>query len=112
VVDNRKRFFDSFAAKYGFDPLQASKWYSVSSTSVMSEKVTHWLSFNCCYLFFNDLLQGGISVLAYYGKSIARALMAVYPSIGLHEAKFSHAPRMMLHISTYYLSILHIPYIN
>eukprot|EP00026_Physarum_polycephalum_P006122 Phypoly_transcript_06163.p1 GENE.Phypoly_transcript_06163~~Phypoly_transcript_06163.p1 ORF type:complete len:375 (+),score=45.58 Phypoly_transcript_06163:647-1771(+) len=39
VVSNRKNFFDSFATKCGFDPLEARKWYDVSSTDVMSEKV-------------------------------------------------------------------------
>lgn len=38
---NRKRFFDSFAAKKNFSPLVPENWYGVSSAVVREDKVLY-----------------------------------------------------------------------
>jgi hypothetical protein len=38
-LDNRREVFEQIAAKYGFDALVASNWYSFSTDDIQSEKV-------------------------------------------------------------------------
>eukprot|EP00026_Physarum_polycephalum_P001288 Phypoly_transcript_01289.p1 GENE.Phypoly_transcript_01289~~Phypoly_transcript_01289.p1 ORF type:complete len:982 (+),score=115.84 Phypoly_transcript_01289:110-3055(+) len=74
-VKNRRNFFDSFAKRNGFDPLNPEKWYRVSYQSILDCK-------------------GGNSLLAIFpNKSASRALMSVYPEIGFVRSKFSFVPR-------------------
>lgn len=51
---NRKRFFDSFAQRYDFDPLLPHNWYLIPSENIREQKVyivvlfiflTHYCSF-------------------------------------------------------------------
>eukprot|EP00026_Physarum_polycephalum_P002670 Phypoly_transcript_02678.p1 GENE.Phypoly_transcript_02678~~Phypoly_transcript_02678.p1 ORF type:complete len:822 (+),score=110.18 Phypoly_transcript_02678:190-2655(+) len=65
-VKNRKRFFNEFAREQHFDPKLAKNWYSVSRDNVLAKK-------------------GAKTVLAHYGGSMARALIHLYPYIGLSK---------------------------
>lgn len=38
-VENRKKFFENFAKKKGFDPLEPENWYSQPLSNFMAEKV-------------------------------------------------------------------------
>jgi len=69
-MENRRKFLDNFASKHGFDPLNPNAWYYVSPFVLRSEK-------------------GGGSFLNMYYSSMIKALMDVYPDIGLEEAKFN-----------------------
>jgi len=71
--DNRKQFFDQFAKDNEFDPLVASNWYTVTTAMVIPRK-------------------GGKSVLEYYGGSFAKALLQLYPDIGLDRTRFMALP--------------------
>jgi len=74
-VKNRKKFFDAFAHKAGFDPLVAGNWYPIKRDLLLKE-------------------QGGESVLdRHYGGSVARALADLYPDVRLDVDKFGTVPR-------------------
>jgi len=68
-VENRKKFFEQFAQQNGFDPFVASNWYMPSLDKIMAVK-------------------GARSVIAYHGQSLSRALMDLFPDIGLEKTKF------------------------
>lgn len=38
-VNNRREFFENFAAKKGFDPLIAENWYTFTREDILAEKV-------------------------------------------------------------------------
>jgi len=72
-ASNRRAFFDKFAKDSQFDPLVAKNWYSIPPETIPRAK-------------------GGSSVLAYHMGSVARALLHLYPDIGL-ERKMLHQKR-------------------
>eukprot|EP00026_Physarum_polycephalum_P003660 Phypoly_transcript_03673.p1 GENE.Phypoly_transcript_03673~~Phypoly_transcript_03673.p1 ORF type:complete len:675 (+),score=95.36 Phypoly_transcript_03673:213-2237(+) len=72
LVRNRKNFFDEFAFRHNFNPLIPSNWYSLTDQKIREFK--------------------SAGVLNWYGGSFTRALMHVYPDIGLERKKFAHLP--------------------
>jgi len=70
---NRKEFFDSFAKESGFDPLAAHHWYRVTEAQIWSKQYAH-------------------SVLLFYDCDFRKALVSVYPNIGLHVDRFLKEP--------------------
>jgi hypothetical protein len=83
-VVSRKRFFATFALQNGFDPRIAENWYTQPKGKIMAMKVQTLF----CYIFFM-LTQGARGVLAYHGQSLSRALLDLFPDIGLDKKKFS-----------------------
>eukprot|EP00026_Physarum_polycephalum_P000662 Phypoly_transcript_00663.p1 GENE.Phypoly_transcript_00663~~Phypoly_transcript_00663.p1 ORF type:complete len:1097 (+),score=133.55 Phypoly_transcript_00663:927-4217(+) len=73
VVKNRRTFFDEFAKENAFDPLVPSNWYNVPRHKIVAKK-------------------GAFPVLGYYNKNYAKALMHLYPNIGLELDKFGILP--------------------
>eukprot|EP00026_Physarum_polycephalum_P001704 Phypoly_transcript_01706.p1 GENE.Phypoly_transcript_01706~~Phypoly_transcript_01706.p1 ORF type:complete len:1010 (+),score=136.82 Phypoly_transcript_01706:80-3109(+) len=74
-VDKRRQFFIKFAETHGFDPLAAENWYHIRHGSIVSAK-------------------GGKIVLgAYAAGSMIKALVHVFPDIGLDESKFVSYPK-------------------
>eukprot|EP00026_Physarum_polycephalum_P001919 Phypoly_transcript_01922.p1 GENE.Phypoly_transcript_01922~~Phypoly_transcript_01922.p1 ORF type:complete len:959 (+),score=104.66 Phypoly_transcript_01922:166-3042(+) len=67
---NRRNFFENFAKRRKFDPLDPTKWYSVAIDSVLA-------------------MKKGSSVLSYYQQDLRKALLDVFPEIGLDPAKIS-----------------------
>eukprot|EP00026_Physarum_polycephalum_P000804 Phypoly_transcript_00805.p1 GENE.Phypoly_transcript_00805~~Phypoly_transcript_00805.p1 ORF type:complete len:823 (+),score=101.61 Phypoly_transcript_00805:1404-3872(+) len=65
----RRNFFTKFAARRRFDPLEATAWYSVSPKQLKKER-------------------GYNTVLTHHCGSLARALLAAFPNIGLESKKF------------------------
>jgi len=71
-LKNRKKVFDRFAKENKFDPLIADNWYSIGYRSMA------------------DASKGISSVLQYYyGNNLKKALLHVYPNIGLDKNKFN-----------------------
>eukprot|EP00026_Physarum_polycephalum_P002833 Phypoly_transcript_02842.p1 GENE.Phypoly_transcript_02842~~Phypoly_transcript_02842.p1 ORF type:complete len:838 (+),score=97.84 Phypoly_transcript_02842:84-2597(+) len=70
---NRRKFFEEFARKNGMDPLVPSSWYECS-TKFMQER-------------------GAKNVLYPYNGSFVRAVLHLFPGIGLRESKFKILPR-------------------
>eukprot|EP00026_Physarum_polycephalum_P002204 Phypoly_transcript_02209.p1 GENE.Phypoly_transcript_02209~~Phypoly_transcript_02209.p1 ORF type:complete len:520 (+),score=44.14 Phypoly_transcript_02209:1308-2867(+) len=69
-LQNRKAVFDKFARDNKFDPLVPDNWYQVSYDMLISTK--------------------GISSILqyYYNNNIKKALMHIYPNIGLDQTNF------------------------
>eukprot|EP00026_Physarum_polycephalum_P000948 Phypoly_transcript_00949.p1 GENE.Phypoly_transcript_00949~~Phypoly_transcript_00949.p1 ORF type:complete len:1118 (+),score=84.56 Phypoly_transcript_00949:49-3402(+) len=68
-IANRKKFFETFAHINKFDPIVANNWYSQSRSKIMA-------------------FQGATRVMAFYSNSISKALIDLFPNIGLDEAQF------------------------
>jgi len=66
--DNQLRFFESYADKYNFDPLNPNNWYSQSKRKIMAIKGAH-------------------RIAHYHGGSITNALEHLFPTIGLDHSK-------------------------
>jgi len=71
-VLNRREFLDNLARKNGFDPLVAENWYKHSG-------------------FTND--KTVLALLHMYQGSWVKALLHVYPEIGLNTYKFRNLPK-------------------
>ncbi len=39
TVQNRRKFFENYAKKHGFDPFNPENWYNQTYTTILSEKV-------------------------------------------------------------------------
>jgi hypothetical protein len=86
-IGNRRQFFENFAKENGFDPLIPENWYlppyetfehqKAGTSTVPSSVIT-----NHCDL------QGIKGVLAYHNGRISRALLDLFPNIGLVESQF------------------------
>lgn len=99
-------FFEKYAHDHGFDPLLPSAWYAQSSSSFTDIKVLYVstsrplfvLVFeklaqshlpNSTPLFItNRFAQGALVVLSYHKDSFSRALMDLFPDIGIDPKKF------------------------
>eukprot|EP00026_Physarum_polycephalum_P002139 Phypoly_transcript_02143.p1 GENE.Phypoly_transcript_02143~~Phypoly_transcript_02143.p1 ORF type:complete len:817 (+),score=78.77 Phypoly_transcript_02143:221-2671(+) len=69
-----RKFFDEFARENGFDPLVAQNWYQVSTSDIRKKET--WSA-----------------ALRAYSGNVVKALLYVYPDIGLEEAWFAHLPK-------------------
>ena len=47
----RRRFFDSFASRRGFDPLVPQNWYTIIPSDLANEKV-HFNNLFQCYIYY------------------------------------------------------------
>jgi len=68
----QKEFFNVLAEKLNFDPLDAHGWYKVTSQDVLKRK-------------------GGTRITSYFDNSHIKALLHVYPNLGLDPAKFQNS---------------------
>eukprot|EP00026_Physarum_polycephalum_P003386 Phypoly_transcript_03397.p1 GENE.Phypoly_transcript_03397~~Phypoly_transcript_03397.p1 ORF type:complete len:737 (+),score=68.96 Phypoly_transcript_03397:178-2388(+) len=73
-LDNQKRVLDDFAKEKKFDPLNPENWYQHLRTEEVEQ--------------FKD----GPTVLLKNNNSPAKALMNIYPSIGINPALFQNIP--------------------
>jgi len=71
--DNRRYFFIRFAQAKKFDPLIPENWYSVSLNAITSRR-------------------GGRAVLRRYDGKFQKALVDLFPDIGLDINRFSYVP--------------------
>eukprot|EP00026_Physarum_polycephalum_P001631 Phypoly_transcript_01633.p1 GENE.Phypoly_transcript_01633~~Phypoly_transcript_01633.p1 ORF type:complete len:1064 (+),score=132.57 Phypoly_transcript_01633:31-3192(+) len=67
--ENRRKVFEKFAAENKFDPLDPEKWYNHRNSNIINYK-------------------GVSGVLRYHDYSVRRALMELFPEIGLQKSKF------------------------
>eukprot|EP00026_Physarum_polycephalum_P000178 Phypoly_transcript_00178.p1 GENE.Phypoly_transcript_00178~~Phypoly_transcript_00178.p1 ORF type:complete len:1068 (-),score=137.60 Phypoly_transcript_00178:3031-5769(-) len=61
----RRKFFENYAAEYGFDPLIPENWYKTPRSKINALK--------------------GIKHILFYHKTIAQALLDLFPEIGLDK---------------------------
>ena len=105
---NRRRFFDDFAVAKGFDSLIPDSWYNIARDDLIEHVYTLLPSFLCLsppsslpysspFSLASSLTstkQGGQSVLHYYSDSAVKALLDLYPSIGIDPSKFTNVASM------------------
>eukprot|EP00026_Physarum_polycephalum_P002689 Phypoly_transcript_02697.p1 GENE.Phypoly_transcript_02697~~Phypoly_transcript_02697.p1 ORF type:complete len:777 (+),score=106.95 Phypoly_transcript_02697:66-2396(+) len=81
-IGNRRTFFTKFAKKKGFDAMSPKNWYKISTEAILSVK-------------------GGSSILMNYNGKLEKALMHLFPDIGLVEQRFKESNSVHWHkIST------------
>jgi hypothetical protein len=88
-IENRRKFFERFAAEQGFDPTDAQRWKDVTVAQVWEKKVRKRLC--CSSLLFVSLpvhshiascIQG-FGVLSIFKGSLTQALRQTYPDLKL-----------------------------
>lgn len=67
-TENRRLFFDRFAAARGFDPLVRENWYSITRSMIV-----------CA--------QGGPGIMRHF-NSVSSALIEAYPNLGFEKRHF------------------------
>eukprot|EP00026_Physarum_polycephalum_P001151 Phypoly_transcript_01152.p1 GENE.Phypoly_transcript_01152~~Phypoly_transcript_01152.p1 ORF type:complete len:1060 (-),score=94.29 Phypoly_transcript_01152:294-3473(-) len=67
-ISNRRKFFEIYAKKHGFDPLSAKSWYNQQTHRIVAEK-------------------GAYTVIAYHKRSVSKALCDLFPNIGLESVR-------------------------
>eukprot|EP00026_Physarum_polycephalum_P000469 Phypoly_transcript_00470.p1 GENE.Phypoly_transcript_00470~~Phypoly_transcript_00470.p1 ORF type:complete len:781 (-),score=102.87 Phypoly_transcript_00470:244-2586(-) len=72
-VKKRRSFFENYAKRQKFDPLDPQKWYTQSKQHIASAK-------------------GGYRVIAYYSGSVSKALLDLFPEIGFDKTKLEGSP--------------------
>eukprot|EP00026_Physarum_polycephalum_P005007 Phypoly_transcript_05033.p1 GENE.Phypoly_transcript_05033~~Phypoly_transcript_05033.p1 ORF type:complete len:665 (+),score=73.56 Phypoly_transcript_05033:296-1996(+) len=68
-IENRRQFFEKYARERGFDPLVPENWYSQPYDQI-------------------ETIKGAARVLYYHNYKFSRALLDLFPNIGLEETKF------------------------
>eukprot|EP00026_Physarum_polycephalum_P004524 Phypoly_transcript_04545.p2 GENE.Phypoly_transcript_04545~~Phypoly_transcript_04545.p2 ORF type:complete len:226 (+),score=15.15 Phypoly_transcript_04545:1408-2085(+) len=67
---HRKQHFEKYATSMGFNALMPENWYSVQLRDIMNVKGTR-------------------NVILYHNNSVSKALLDLFPSIGIERSKFS-----------------------
>ena len=94
-LGNQRKFFENYAETKGFDPLVPENWYLQSTEGISDVKVycclLLLLCFFCLFVCRFDMmlmvLQGANKIISFYNRSIAKALLTIFPDIGLLPAK-------------------------
>eukprot|EP00026_Physarum_polycephalum_P001914 Phypoly_transcript_01917.p1 GENE.Phypoly_transcript_01917~~Phypoly_transcript_01917.p1 ORF type:complete len:811 (+),score=69.95 Phypoly_transcript_01917:211-2643(+) len=73
-MEARRNFFEEYALKVGFDPLNADNWYTQPINKIMATK---WVR----------------EVLSYHSYSLPKALHELFPNIGLDETRLKRTFR-------------------
>lgn len=85
-IENQRNFFITFARQKGLDPTQASNWQSIAADEIKQQPVFicfYYLSFLFFFSFNLPLLQGASSLLGHFSGNVQKALLHVFPNIGL-----------------------------
>ena len=86
-MNNRRRFFEKYAAEQGFDPLAPDNWYTIRVDALDYRKVIYNNTPDCNIL---TLRQGGNTLKGLYNGSMIAALLHVFPELPWDEAKFGN----------------------
>eukprot|EP00026_Physarum_polycephalum_P004745 Phypoly_transcript_04768.p1 GENE.Phypoly_transcript_04768~~Phypoly_transcript_04768.p1 ORF type:complete len:663 (+),score=63.83 Phypoly_transcript_04768:34-2022(+) len=70
-IENRLKFFESYAAEQGFDPLHAESWYQQPKEKILAKK-------------------GAKGVMRHYKDNLLKGLLDIFPNIGLDRTKFNY----------------------
>ena len=105
-VENRRSFFEEFAQTRSFDPLKRENWYEgskiagirvvkVFKSPLLSISLSVYLPYLLLLFLFSLFWQGLRGVLSYHEYSLAKALVDLFPDVGLDFSKI-HVPRGMI----------------
>ena len=76
-----------YARANGFDPLKPHNWYPQTKAKILSVKVIFWNRFEEREIYKDlTILQGASGVLAHHQHSVAKALLDLFPNIGLSKS--------------------------
>lgn len=75
------------------DPLNPNSWYDLNWDLLMKSKVMNLVP----NILLTVAFKGAKSVLSYYNNSLPKALLLLFPEIGLQEDKFTFLPSMSLY---------------
>lgn len=81
----------------GFDPLVASNWYKFTYTEMQENFEVSIIKYNIyrfvfLFMYLLLFLKGIQTVLKYHDRSHIKALLQLFPDIGLDKNKFPHLP--------------------
>ena len=81
----RRQFFEKYARDNGFDYRSPAAWYAQSRTKILSVKV-----FAELYVIYYLLMKhkGATKIIHYHKRRISRALLDLFPDIGLEKSRF------------------------
>jgi hypothetical protein len=86
----RRKFFEDYAKENGLEPCNPDNWYLQAKEKIMARKVSFSLTLiNTLFdvdHHFTINLQGARKVIAYHGNSISKALLDLFPNIGLDKS--------------------------
>lgn len=93
----RRRFFEKLAREWGFDPLVPSNWYSQSHDSILALQVffllllllLYYYTYSLFFYFNFHYLKDARKVISYHDHSLKKALINLFPTIGLESSKFN-----------------------
>ena len=102
MTENRRVFFEKYAANNGFDPRIPSNWYSRSREKIKSIPVSSssTLPSPSPYLSSNFFSQGAMQVISYHNYSVSRALIELFPEVPLLLTSFKVDKSLVLEKST------------
>ena len=95
-LKSRRGFFENFAIANEFNPLIPHNWYQQSLVKIKASPVTpsplYYLSLSSSfssflYVFIYPFHQNAHEVISYHGFNVSRALMELFPNIGLEKSK-------------------------
>jgi len=75
-AQNKRRVFEEYATKNGFDPLVPTNWYTIRADQLQMAGI-----------------KGTRTIMTQYKQNIAEALADLFPHIGLDVSKFPIAPK-------------------
>ena len=92
-IENRRRFFTTYAKLNSFDPLVPENWYLQPKDKILSDKVIKIRNKKQIQKKLT-ICQGARRVLFYHDGSFAKALVDLFPHIGLDISKFKRKSSM------------------
>jgi hypothetical protein len=94
-IENRRKFFEQYAKQNGFDPLIPTNWYVQFKHNILATKVILEFTYARALHYFTrylTLFQGAQRAISYHRHSISRALLDLFPNIGLERKKLLTRP--------------------
>lgn len=92
--ENRRKFFEIYAQEHYFSPTDPENWYSLPKKQIIAVKVTTLTL--ACVLLYSIVIQGARSVLKHHLNSVSKALLDLFPDIGLDKTKFQSYKSMSI----------------
>lgn len=86
---NRRKFFEAYAEANEFEFNNPHNWYKQSTDSIMAFEVTINSFLFLLLIAVLNYLKGAERVTAYHNNSVVKALLDLFPDIGLDKAQFA-----------------------
>jgi hypothetical protein len=103
-MKNRRQFFEQYAVVNKFDPLIPNNWYRQAIYKIMLDKVLLFSLISALpfylsiYLSPHTLSQDASKVVGHHNNSVSKALLDLFPEIGLQKSKLLSRMEFFLNI--------------